>query len=401
MIILTNKLERAESIFEKVVFSKLFCYLLPFLGLGTWLMTQETHPAGGYYLIQYLYTYDHGYVSRGFVGEVISWFADRVTDSLTQAILIAFSWALMVSASLCMGKALSLVRKDKQKFYITLSVLVFMSVLPFSFRLYFPAVRFDKLVWAIALLAIFLSDKKYGVWLAPVLCALATLINPVFVFTSMVLVAIILLQEFRSSGYSKKNLAVCIISYVSIIAIALFAPISQKYLGFENPKEMVDFYFARYDGVLDEEIYSYFVNEWLLDFFTPVKDIFGYTFGKYFGGGGIRGIIFASVVAVPLYIIFEYIWKNAIKTETDKFQKFIFFLCAIAPVVIIPAVIISWDVSKYVGNTVLVQFGLVVYYFVKGNTAVCNAVNKVADFFRNNIFVSAVAILYALIIIIN
>lgn len=399
---MTNKLERAGSVFEKAVSSKLFCYILPFLGLGVWLLTQNIPAVGEYNLIQYLYTYDHGYVSRGFVGEVISWFADTVSDELTFKINTAFSWFLMISAALCMGKALSCVRRDKQKICQIFFLLVFVSSLPFAFRFYFTDIKLDKLVWAITLLAVFLSDKKFGVWLVPVLCALATVINPVFVFTSMVLVAIIILQEFLSNGYSKKNLAICIISYVSIIVIALIAPVSQQYLGFETPKEMVDFYFARYDGVLDEEIYNYFVNEWLLDFFMPVKDIFGYSFGMFFkDGGGIRGIIFTLIEAVPIYIISEYIWKNAIKSETDKFQKFIFFLCSIAPVVIIPAISISWDVAKYVGNTVLVQFGLLVYYIAKGNTSVCNAVNKVADFFKNHIFVAAAVILYALFIIIN
>lgn len=399
---MNNKIQRAESVFERVIYSKAFCYALPLAVLGIWLLTQTVPSVGGYNLIQYLYTYDHGYVSRGFVGEVISWFANTVTDELTQKINTGFSWFLAVTAALCIGKTFAAVRDDKQKYCQVFLVLALMCALPFSLSQHLVDVKLDKLVWAITLLAIFLSDKKFGIWLCPVLCALATVINPVFVFTSMVLVAIIMLQEFRSNGYSKKNLAICIISYATIIVIALIAPISQQYLGFETPKELVDFYFARYGGTVDEELYYNLVNEWVLDFFMPVKEIFGYVFDMYFeGGGGIRGLAFIVIEALPVFAVTEYIWGRAIKSENDKFQKFIFFLCAIAPIVIIPAVIISWDVSKYVGSTVLVQLGLLVYYITKKNESVCGAVNKVAEFFKNNIFVSGAAILYALFIIIN
>lgn len=400
MICLNNKIQRAESIFERVIYSKAFCYALPLAVLGIWLLTQNVPPVGGYNLIQYLYTFDHGYVSRGFVGEVISWFADTVTEDLTQKINTGFSWLLAVTAALCIGKALAAVRDDKQKFMQVFTVLTFVCILPFSIGGYFTDVQLNKLVWAITLLAVFLSDKKFGIWLCPVLCALATLINPVFVFTSMVFVAIILLQEFRSNGFSKKNLAVCIITYVSIIAIALFAPISQQYLGFETPKEMVDYYFARYGGTIDEELYHHLVNKWVLDFFMPVKEIFGYAFRTYFASaGGLKGIIFIIIEALPIYAVTEYIWSRTIKAEKDKFQKFIFFLCSIAPIVILPAVIISWDISKYVGNTILVQFGLIAYYIAKKNDSVCGAVNKISEFFRNHIFVSGAAILYAMLVI--
>lgn len=400
---MNDKIESIKGIFGKMVYSKPFCYLLPFVCLGSYLLTQRIYPAGEYYLIQYLYTYDRGYLPRGLVGEVISWFTDVVTDDITKTVIAVFSWLLMITASLCIGKALSYVRKDKVRFCQALFILASICVLPFSFRLYFTDVRLDKLVWAVTLLAVFLSDRKYGIWLVPVLCVLATMINPIFVFTSMVLIAIILLQEFYSSGYSKKNLVICILSYVLIIALALYSPVSERLLGFADTSEIVDFYFARYAGELSEEAYNLFITEWLLDYFVPAEEVLETAYSLYFenGGGGVRALTFLLVVSIPIYLIFGILWKNAIKAEENKFQKFIYILCWISPIVIIPSIVISWDVSKYFGNNILTQLGLIAYFIVKDNAAVKASVNKIIEFSRKHIFVSACAVMYALLLIIN
>lgn len=403
MICLNNRIEKAGSFLEKVVFSKAFCYLMPFLSLGSYMLTQKVYPASNYYLIQYLYTYDHGYVSRGLVGEVISWFTDTVTDDLTQMLITAFSWLLIVAASLCMGKALSCVRKDKTKYCRVLFVLAVVCVLPFSFRLYFTSIRLDKLVWAVTLFAVFLSDRKYGIWLVPVLCVLATMINPIFVFTSMILIAIILLQEFYSSGFSKKNLAICVITYGLIIAVALLVPVSSSNLGFDTPNEMVDYYFARYAGELSEESYNQFINEWLLEYFIPFKEVFKTGYSIYVKNGtALRNATsFLLVWGAPMLLILETLWVKAIKAEENKFQKFILFLCAVSPVVIIPMVIASWDLSKLLGNNFLVQLGLLAYFLVKDNAAVRASVNGIIESARKHVFVCVCAIMYALLIIIN
>ncbi len=403
MICLNDKIAKAGSIFEKAVFSKLFCYLLPFLGLGSYMLTQDVYPATNYYLIQYLYTYDHGYVSRGLVGEIISWFADTVTDELTQTLIVAFSWVLIVAVSLCMGKALSLVRNDKEKFCRVLFVLATAAVLPFSFRLYSTSIRLDKLVWAVTLFAVFLSDRKFGIWLVPALCVLATMINPIFVFTSMILIAIILLQEYYSSGYSKKNLVICILSYGLIIVFALLVPISATKLGFETPAEMFDYYFARYAGEVSEETYNLFMNEWLLEFFIPVTDFPKTAYSFYVEGGTAEtsALIFLLVEGIPSLLALGILWHKAMKAEENKFQKFIFFLCGISPIITVPMILISWDLSKILGSNILAQLGLIAYYLVKDNAAVKASVNSIVEFSKKHVFVSACAIMYALLIIVN
>ena len=376
------------------------CYLVPFVFLGGYLiyliLNNEMRAPNNYYLIHFLYTYDHGFVARGFVGEVLSWFFETVSDELIKNVLTAFSALLMISAVLCIGKALSKVRDDKHRFWIVAVVAVVICLLPASFRLYYTDIKSDKLLWAITLFAVLLANKKHGVWLVPVLCVIATLVNPVFLFCSMILISIILLQEFYSKGFNTKNGIICAVSYVSMIALGVFAIISEKQLGFSTPAEMVDFYFSRYAGVLSEDLYNGFLTDALFDYFDPANVVLTKAYQLIFEEWGKGSVCVADFIflCIPTYTVTVIFWKNCIKQEENKFQKFIFFLCAISPIVIVPAIILSWDSSKYFYNNLIVQLSLLIYFVVQNNNTVMTVIRNACDFLRNHIIIAVNMLFY-------
>ena len=132
-----NLLQRSKALYFRLVhndrLSSLFCYIIPFACLGGYLLelilNGSIGSVNGYYLIHYLYTYDHGFVARGLVGEVISWFFDVVTDDLTYKVVVLFSFLLMLSAVLCIGKALTKVKNNPKLFLVVvlLSVSIFIT----------------------------------------------------------------------------------------------------------------------------------------------------------------------------------------------------------------------------------------------------------------------------------
>ncbi len=405
---LFNKDAKRDLRPSRDIFSSAFaCYLFPFIVFGGYLLYcilgKLIPSARGYYLIHYLYTYDHGYISRGLVGEVISWFADTVTDDMTQMIITIFSALLMLGMSLCIGKALSRVRMDKERFVFVLFIAVMIFMIPMPFKFYYTDMKLDKLVWALTLFSVYIADTKVGKWVVPFICMLATIINPIFVFTSMILIAIILLQEFHSSGFSVKNGIICGVTYVGIIALALLAPISEGWVGFENASEMVDYYFARYAGELEEEIYNRFSTMWLLDYFEPIDKFFSVTIDVFFKGWGMGAkTIWALIfMGIPTYTIVGVFWRKVIKAEENKFQKFIYFLCAIAPIAIIPPVLLSWEFSKLFFNSIFVQAGLVIYFIVRGNPAVVKVCRNVKEFGKKHMLASVAVVLYFLILFAN
>ena len=385
---------------RKIFSSQTVCYLLPFLLLGGYLVylivNDDIFTINGYYLIHYLYTYDHGFIARGLVGETLSRFFDTVTPEIIYGTVVLFAALLMVSASLCIGKALSKVRDDEKRLSYVLAIIIVLCVLPMSFKMYYCDIKLDKMLWVMTLFAVFFADRKYGIWLVPVFCIIATLINPVFLFCSMILISIILLQEFRSSNFSVKNGIVCAVSYVSMIVLGLYGTVAEKWTGFTTPEELIDYYFARYSEPLTASEYNRFVTEWLFDYFEPLEGIFQTSFRIYFNewGNGILCILNFIFIALPAYILLGIFWKKVIKSESDKFQKFIYFLCAVSPVVLIPPVSISWEFSKYFYCNFIVQLCLVVFFIVRNNDSVLKTVEAVIENCRKHVILTAAIVTY-------
>ncbi len=398
-MLFTKDKKRGLTTEQGIFSSAIACYLFPFIVFGGYLLycilAKLMPSASGYYLIHYLYTYDHGYISRGLVGEVISWFADTVSDDLTRWIMTGFSALLMLGMSLCIGKALSKVRMDKEKLSVILFIVIMIFMIPMPYKFYYTDMKLDKLVWALTLLSVYIADTKIGKWVVPFICVIATMVNPIFVFTSMILIAIILLQEFYSSGFSVKNGIICGVTYVSIIALALLAPISEKWVGFDNAIEMADYYLVRYEGTFDPELKESF-NLWLMDFFEPVETLLSHPFEVFFKGYGmgIKSLFNLVLLALPAWTLLGIFWVRVVKSEENKFQKFIYFLCAISPIVIIPPVILSWEFSKLFFNNIFVQAGLVIYFVVRGNPAVVKVCGDVKNLIKKHRVASMAIIVY-------
>lgn len=385
---------------RKIFSSPIVCYLLPFICLCGYLIyfiaADKIVFPSGYYLIHYLYTYDHGFIARGLVGEVLSWLFDIVTPEIVYGTVVLFAVILMISASLCIGKALTKVRNDEKRLSYILAIIIVLCVLPMSFKMYYCDIKLDKMLWAMTFFAVFFADRKYGIWLVPVFCIIATLINPVFLFCSMILISIILLQDFYSSNYSVKNGIVCGISYVSMIAVGLYGTIAEKWTGFTTPEELIDYYFARFSETLTTSEYNRFATEWLFDYFEPLEGIFQTSFRIYFHewGNGILCILNFIFIALPAYILLGIFWKKVIKAENNKFQKFIYFLCGISPVVLIPPVSISWEFSKYFYCNFIVQLCLVVFFIVRNNDAILKTVDSVIENCRKHVILTAAIVTY-------
>lgn len=350
--------------------------------------------ASGYYLIHYVYTFDHGFVSRGLVGEIISWFFDTVTPELIHNILVVLSGALMLSAVLCVGKALSCVKGDPKRFKLVAFLIFVIYILPVSLEFYYTDIKLDKIVWMLSFIAVFLADRKYAIFLVPIICVLATMVNPIFLFCSMILVALVLLQEFYSSGFSRKNGAICAVSYISMVAMGIYAVVSEKKLGFETPREMVDFYFSRYSETLSDGVYAGFENVWLYDYFEPIDKVLAKSAVLYLQEYGVEALLSTLLVAVPLFAVLIWFWHNCIKNEENKIQKLIYFFCMISPVVIIPGIILSWEAPKYYANSIMVNFCLLVYFVVKGNPAVLKTIRALVSKIKDNMVLAVLFVSY-------
>ena len=390
---------------DRTPFLNLSFYLIPFLLLSGWLFflvfSGQNFEPNGYYLMHYIYTYDHGFVSRGLLGEIISWFSEVVTPEVTSTASITGAVLLIAGSSLCIGYSLKKTYGDRNRYRFILFSLVVLCILPFSFRYYFTDVKLDKYLWAITFFSVFLSEYRWSIFAVPVLCCLATLLNPVFLFCSMILISLVLLQKYHDEHFQKKILIICIVSYSLMIALGLFSLFSEKHLGFTTGEEMIRYYARRYEGpykerLLSPEVIDYLANECLYDFFLPAKQVFPLSYKIYFLEWENWKTVLCNTIffALPAYLLCFRFWFLCIKRSQDFLQRTIFFFCLISPAVLFLPIIASWESAKYFANNILVQLCLVVYYVVHNNPVVNAVLDDIRITCKRHILMSAVIAAY-------
>ncbi len=393
--------QKINSCFRRLIDSNSIFYIAPLFLLSIPLLIYGKPYPIGYYLIHYLYTYDHGFIPRGLLGEVISWFMDTVSNEQISNIAFIFSVLLVIASSLCIGKVLGKLKNEKEKFVSVLLIIVFLCLFPTTFKMQFESFHLDKILWALTLFAVYISDNKTGIWFVPFLCVIPTLLNPYYVLGSMLLIAIILLQKFVTSGYSKKNGFICVVSYAAIIAIALYGITAESKTGFENAAEMTDFYFSRYTGELSKETYEGFCNAWLFDYFEPPAKIFELCFKYYFvdANWGTLSLFYFLFVALPFWSLMGVLWVKSIKKEQNKFQKFVYFLCLVSPITIIPVELAGWEFPRYFADSLILELCLVVYFIVHNHSALEESIKEILGLFKSNMIFTVSAILYTTFLI--
>ena len=404
-----SKISLNKTGLESFVKSKVFCYLVPFAVLTAYLIyviaEGKMQTYDNYYTMHYLWNYDRGFISRGLVGEVISWFVDKVSPTVMTVVSTIGSLLLIASSSLCIGSALDKTRDNPDVYRNVTVLLVIISTLPFTFSAYLSSMSHDKFFWAVALFAVYLSQNKLGIWFTPVLCVLATLINPLFLLGSMLLVAIVLLNECFESGFSAKNIIVCAVAYIGMIAIGVYSVVG-AYPDFADAREMAHYFAERYSEPVPEAVIIDLADNYLMDFFEKksAEFIFAEQFKLFFigWGRGLKMVFNALFFSLPACVFLGAFWIKVIKAEEKKFGKFIFFLCgATMAAALVFTVLAAWSFTQYIAYSFIVQLGLILYFLAKKNEAVVTVTGKIADFCKNHIVFAAAAVAYVAIFIIK
>lgn len=395
-----GKLTTIKSGLESFSKSRFFCYLAPFTVLAAYLIyiiaSGNVEFSRGYYELQYLINYDRGYCVRGFIGAVIGLFADTVTPGIIKGVVNFGSVFLLVSASLCFGSVLDKTRDNPDLFKAAAVIIAILCVAPFTFRYHFSGMQHDKFFWALALLAVYLTQFKKGIYIVPVVCFIATLVNLSFLLGCMFLVAIILLDKCRESGFARKNIAICAVAYIGMIGIMILGMLTTNNQGFANAGEMLDFYFSRYSEPLMASKYAELENGQLIEYFNNgALDMVKSLYMNYIVEGDrdvslfFNGIMFSA----PLLLGLAGFWLCAIKTEKEKFGKFIFFLCGATLVSLVFSPFLGWS-TRFYFYSYIVQLGLILYFMANRNETVTVLVCKVKNFCKEHIVVSAVVLGY-------
>lgn len=382
-----NLVNEKNSILIKLQkINSFWLYFIPFVLLSApvviQILTDNLPEVNGYYSMHYVINYSHGYIARGLVGEILSWFFDVLTSRILNICNVIFTEILVIAASLCIGKALDKSRKNENIFFAVFFLLLFLCLAEFTVGTYYTDIKIDKLLWALTLFSVYFSDNKILKYFIPVLSVICVFINPVYCFTGFVLVAIVLFDKFQKNSYSFKFGFILISTCAFVLLVTAVAPAAQSHINFKDANEFLDYYFARLDSTLSQDLRTRFADEWIIEYFIDSpKTLLKETFNIYFvnWNNGAKTILSTLFLAIPSFAVASAFWVQAFKKDSDKFRKFIYFICTISYLAIIPAIVLSWEATKYYGNYLLVQTALIVYFLIHNDESCIYVVDKLKN----------------------
>lgn len=338
-------------------------------------------------LTHYLITYEFGVIPRGFIGSVISLFTNKITYNLIYYLSIAAFTFLISLISLLLGKAIKTSEPDYKSSTIIFVLLFLASPLSVTYLLggYFG--RFDMYWVILSLLSLVFSKKSVLRWTVPLLCAVAIMIHQGYMLTYMPALAIPLLYEVYRNKYSKRSIALFIISCLSMIVVFLFLQFSAKHIPFDNPVDFLNHLSKR--AAFTPEITLIFseffcsAKDWSLNVILPTLAIIA-----------PRIVLIMLVFSAPLLMIFFYVWKQSFKTAESKFLKFVFLLCAAAPCVFVVAALFAVDLDRWWAAVINNQFIFIFYFIFSKEKSVTESVKRVGEFLKNHLLVLSLMVIF-------
>lgn len=364
-------------------------YLVPFVALSIpivyILLTGGIRFDEEYYSMLYLLNYDHGFLARGLVGEVLTHLAGVVTPEIQRTTILVFTGLWVIGASLCIGRALCKCDTETDRFSLTAFLLLFLCLMSFTTGTCYYDDKLDKFVWALTFFSVFSAGNRIlRCIFVPVLSFTAMLSNPIFFFTSMPLIAIIMFDKFQKQHYSPVEGITTIGTFTLCGLLGVYASYAQAHLGFSSPDEFLDFYFANSAVPLKPEVRENF-KVWIIEYFAEspadlLRNLYNINGVQW--EGRTTTILTTLFVAVPILTVFIWFWSHTVKNEMNKFRKFIFALCPLSLLLLVPTVLLSWEAEKYYGSAILVHLSLLIYFIGEKDPAVLATLDKIKNIVR-------------------
>lgn len=357
-----------------------------FLLLESSVLTSENN-LGFWEKTYYLITYEFGLVSRALIGSVFSLFTDRVTDKMIYLSALISFLILIIMISLLLG---GFIRKSKpeMKNPTTIFAILFLAS-PFSvtYLLGLHIGRFDTYWIIITLLALVFLKNPVLKWSIPFLCAIAMSIHQGYMITYMPALAIPMLYEIYKNKYSKTSFAIFSLSCLTMIAFFIAFQFFPANIPFDNAIDFANYLsqnssFRASAPQLYMEYFSPFVESRLGDNIPLLK-----TFALPLG---LTYLLFS----LPLLIIFGFIWKRSFNLADNRFKKFVFSLCAMAPLVFIPAATLGLDWDRWWAAVINTQFVLIFYFVYSNEISVVKPIKAIASFFERHLLVLLLIVIF-------
>ena len=336
------------------------------------------------FLTFYLLDYNLGFIPRAFIGSVVGLLTQRVTEKwLTGFILLSFLLVYALLALLLGAMLRRVPAEQKQAAVFLLAVFLFAN---FSVKVFVQNIGLpDIYLFFFVLLAAVCLKNKVAKWLVPLFCVAGVAAHYGFVMVFFPLVFVMLCYETVQSKNKAGGVILAAVSVAATISSSVyFMLFSNSFVKMESEKVYVYL-----QSKADFPVWRYFVDGIL--FYTDIntgREVAGFsgfmTVLKETAAEGFRPAVFAGslILLTPLFLFFFFIWKNAIKHSTGRFEKTVFLLCLALPLPLLPWFVFSTDTPRFLGEIFVVQFAALFYMLYDRNEAVAGSLKKAETFFK-------------------
>ena len=335
-------------------------------------------------MLTYLGDYSHGYMPRALLGEIFSWFTPTISLELLWAVSVAVIAILSVMISLLCGRII----RNAQNKSAASSVIAVMLLSPIFMPLFSSWLGIvDIYLITLTLFAFILNESRILRYLVPVIMLICVAIHHAYMFLYMVPLAIALLYDCLKNKKYIRDGIFCGITYISLIAFALFTVMNRTASGFTSMDEMIAFMINKADFPLSEIWLSTVVPN---EYFTGT-DYVADTITTMMSPANLLGIV---VIFAPVFIAFAFGWIRAIKQSEKKEEKFIFFLCLIQPLSAIPAYIFGLNWNRWTSAIITSQCILYLFMLYRKNGTVTCTVNGIVEKCKKHFIPVALYLIY-------
>ncbi|MPM71011.1 hypothetical protein SDC9_117974 [bioreactor metagenome] len=243
---------------------------------------------------------------------------------------------------------------------------------------------FDLYLFLLTMIMIAIVRIKYVRFLIPILCIVCVAIHEVYVTTYMVIIGCVLLYELVKSKFSFRNILLTAVSYLSIIGSFVLLQFFTKPLPYSSSEQLIKALAPTTDinmnkGVFD---FGYFYN-------NSLKENFDLLFNTHIGAAFLTLLLIS-----PIYLLFFYIWKNMISFSKTKLEKFVYFVFAVSPIVILPSFFIAIDYDRWFAAINVTQFVLIFYLYITKDKHMHKTIQKLQLFYQKHSWIFISLILY-------
>lgn len=316
-----------------------------------------------------------GFAPRVFPGSIMALFFDyRGSREINIFYTVIFILTFLL-VSWMAGRLIRSADDDIKK--VTIFFVALFLAGPYSNAVFFPQIYApDRLLVLFTLLGLSIMNIRLVKWLLPFILFAALATHNIFTFTFMPAIAILLLYELYTTGYSKSNKWFCVINYLTMFTFTayfyLFPGLQRMTLA-----ELIAYAGTKTDIPIREDMYLGY-------FFADPHRLFAGIQSYMSANDVIHSEYRAILFLLPLIVLFFFIWKNSFSASKNKFEKFIFILCILVPLARIPLLPINSEVYRGRVAVIFVQFSLLFYFLYRKNPAVIQSLKKLGGFFQRN-----------------